>query len=46
MRPIDVDELGVGRCSKDVLPAAYLVKKNQTISSLKAENAALTEQID
>lgn len=23
MRLIDVDELGVGRCSKDVLPAVY-----------------------
>ncbi len=23
MRLIDVDELGVGRCSKDVVPAAY-----------------------
>lgn len=23
MRLIDADELGVGRCSKDVLPAAY-----------------------
>ena len=23
MRLVDVDELGVGRCSKDVLPAAY-----------------------
>lgn len=23
MRWIDVDDLGVGRCSKDVLPAAY-----------------------
>ena len=23
MRTIDVDDLGVGRCSKDVLPAAY-----------------------
>ena len=23
MRLIDVDELGVGRCSRDVLPAAY-----------------------
>ena len=23
MRLIDIDELGVGRCSKDVLPAAY-----------------------
>ena len=23
MRWVDVDELGVGRCSKDVLPAAY-----------------------
>lgn len=23
MRLIDVDELGAGRCSKDVLPAAY-----------------------
>ena len=23
MKLVDVDELGVGRCSKDVLPAAY-----------------------
>lgn len=23
MRLIDVDDLGVGRCSKDILPAAY-----------------------
>ena len=23
MRLIDVDDFGVGRCSKDVLPAAY-----------------------
>ena len=23
MRLVDVDELGVGRCNKDVLPAAY-----------------------
>ena len=23
MRLVDVDDLGVGRCSKDVLPAAY-----------------------
>ena len=23
MRPIDADALGVGRCSKDILPAAY-----------------------
>ena len=23
MRLVDVDELGVGRCSKDVVPAAY-----------------------
>ena len=23
MRLIDVDDLGVGRCSKDVVPAAY-----------------------
>ena len=28
MRLIDVDDLGVGRCSKDVLPAAYCVGWN------------------
>ena len=28
MRLIDVDGLGVGRCSKDVLPAAYCVGWN------------------
>ena len=28
MRLIDVDDLGVGRCSKDVLPAAYCASWN------------------
>ena len=43
MRLIDVDELGVGRCSKDVLPAAYcagwngllgLVEKAPTVDAV------------
>ena len=28
MRLIDVDDLGVGRCSKDILPAAYCADWN------------------
>lgn len=43
MRLIDTDELGVGRCSKDVLPAAYcagwngllgLIEKAPTIDAV------------
>lgn len=43
MRLIDVDELGVGRCSKDVLPAAYcagwngllgLIEKAPTVDAM------------
>ncbi len=43
MRQIDVDELGVGRCSKDVLPAAYcagwngllgLIEKAPTVDAM------------
>lgn len=43
MRLIDVDELGVGRCSKDVLPAAYcagwngllgLIEKAPTVDAI------------
>lgn len=45
MRLIDVDDLGVGRCSKDVLPAAYcagwngllgLVEKAPTVDAVIA----------
>lgn len=44
MRLIDADALGVGRCSKDVLPAAYcagwngligLIEKAPTIDAVK-----------
>ena len=43
MRLIDADELGVGRCSKDVLPAAYcagwngllgLIEKASTVDAV------------
>lgn len=43
MRLIDVDDLGVGRCSKDVLPAAYcagwngllgLIEKASTVDAV------------
>lgn len=45
MRLIDADELGVGRCSKDVLPAAYcagwngllgLIEKAPTVDAMVA----------
>ena len=36
MRLIDVDALGVGRCSKDVLPAAYCAGWNGLINLLQA----------
>ena len=35
MRLIDVDDLGVGRCSKDVLPAAYCAGWNGLINLLQ-----------
>ena len=44
MRLIDVDDLGVGRCSKDVLPAAYcagwngllgLIEKAPTVDAVQ-----------
>ena len=43
MRLIDVDDLGVGRCSKDILPAAYcagwngllgLIEKAPTVDAM------------
>lgn len=43
MRLVDVDDLGVGRCSKDVLPAAYcagwngllgLIEKAPTVDAI------------
>ena len=43
MRLIDVDELGVGRCSKDILPATYcagwngllgLIEKASTVDAV------------
>lgn len=35
MRLIDVDDLGVGRCSKDVLPAAYCAGWNGLIGLIE-----------
>lgn len=35
MRLIDVDNLGVGRCSKDVLPAAYCAGWNGLLGLIK-----------
>ena len=35
MRLIDVDELGVVRCSKDVLPAAYCTGWNRLIGLIE-----------
>ena len=48
MRLIDVDDLGVGRCSKDVLPAAYcagwngllgLIEKAPTVDAVPVVHA-------
>lgn len=48
MRLIDVDDLGVGRCSKDVLPAAYcagwngllgLIEKAPTVDAVPVAHA-------
>lgn len=36
MRLIDVDALGVGRCSKDILPAAYCAGWNGLLNMLQA----------
>lgn len=35
MRLIDADELGVGRCSKDVLPAAYCAGWNGLLNLIE-----------
>lgn len=35
MRMIDADELGVGRCSKDILPAAYCAGWNDLIGLIE-----------
>ena len=35
MRLIDVDQLGVGRCSKDVLPAVYCAGWNSLIGLIE-----------
>ena len=35
MRLIDVDYLGVGRCSKDVLPAAYCAGWNGVLGLIE-----------
>ena len=35
MRLIDVDDLGVGRCSKDVLPAAYCAGWNSLLGLIE-----------
>ena len=35
MRLIDVDALGVGRCSKDILPAAYCAGWNGLIEMIE-----------
>ena len=35
MRLVDVDELGVGRCSKDVLPAVYCAGWNGLLSLIE-----------
>ena len=55
MRLIDVDDLGVGRCSKDVLPAAYcagwngllgLIEKAPTVDAVpvtRCEDCAFSQ---
>ena len=43
MRLIDVDELGVGRCSKDVLPAAYCAGWNGLLGLI--ENAPTVDAV-
>ena len=43
MRLIDADALGVGRCSKDVLPAAYCAGWNGLIELI--ENAPTVDAV-
>lgn len=43
MRLIDVDDLGVGRCSKDVLPAAYCAGWNGLLGLI--ENAPTVDAV-
>ena len=43
MRLIDVDELGVGRCSKDILPAAYCAGWNGLLGLI--ENAPTVDAV-
>ena len=43
MRLIDADELGVGRCSKDVLPAAYCAGWNGLLGLI--ENAPTVDAV-
>jgi hypothetical protein len=43
MRLIDVDDLGVGRCSKDVLPAAYCAGWNGLLNLI--ENAPTVDAV-
>lgn len=55
MRLIDVDDLGVGRCSKDVLPAAYcagwngllgLIEKASTVDAVVVTRCKDCEHYD
>lgn len=55
MRLINVDELGVGRCSKDVLPAAYcagwngllgLIEKAPTVDAVVVTRCKDCEHYD
>ena len=43
MRLIDADDLGVGRCSKDVLPAAYCAGWNGLLGLI--ENAPTVDAV-
>lgn len=43
MRLIDADELGVGRCSKDILPAAYCAGWNGLLGLI--ENAPTVDAV-
>ena len=43
MRLVDVDELGVGRCSKDVLPAAYCAGWNGLLGLI--DNAPIVDAV-
>ena len=43
MRLVDVDELGVGRCNKDVLPAAYCAGWNGLLALI--DNAPTVDAV-